>query len=116
MGFTISSHYCGGKKVKTTISLGESDLTCGMKMANDCNNHKQFKKKCCENDYQNIQVEEDYTPQSVDYTSNVNFAATFLLVNSNFVSLSLEKKFNYNNHSPPLIVKDIPVLIQSFLI
>lgn len=117
MGFTLSSHYCGGKKVKSALSFGESNISCGMQPDKGCDNHKkQFKKKCCENHYLNIEVEEDYTPQSVDYNFDINFTSVFLLIVSKFVTPILSDEYNYNLHAPPLIVRNIPVLIQSFLI
>lgn len=116
MGFTLSSHYCGGKKVKTVLNLGKSDISCGMKnMTKECGNHKQFKKKCCQNEFQEIQIEDDYIPQIADYNLDTKFAALFLFITSNIFNVETEEN-TFNNHSPPLLVRNIPILIQSFLI
>lgn len=116
MGFTLSSHYCGGKKVKTVLNLGKSDVSCGMKdVIKECSNHKQFKKKCCQNEFQKIQVEDDYTPQVADYNLETKFVSIFLYITSNILNVELEED-TFNNHSPPILVRNIPILIQSFLI
>ena len=48
MGFTVSSHICGGKKVKTVLSVGAADVSCGMeKNENNCATKKQMKPNCC---------------------------------------------------------------------
>lgn len=117
MGFTVSSHTCGGKKVKSVISVGSVDVSCGMeKNANNCATKKQMKPNCCQDEIQLIQNDEDYTQQ----LTNFDFSTDFLLA---FVTSYVELFENetseidfFADHSPPPLIKDIPVLLQTFLI
>ena len=117
MGFTLSSHYCGGKKVKTVLSVVNADVSCGMEeKKGDCTTGEQMNSACCQDEFQKIQMDEE----SIQPLTGVNFSADFLIV---FVGLYIdvfentitEKDF-FNDHSPPPLVKNIPVLVQSFLI
>ena len=73
MGFTVSSHICGGKKVKTVLSVGVADVSCGMeKNANNCATKKQMKPNCCQDEIQLIQNDEDYTQQITDFDFSFN--------------------------------------------
>ena len=117
MGFTVSSHVCGGKKVKSVVSIGTADVSCGMeKKANNCTSKKQMKKDCCEDEFVLIQNDEDFTQQvtSIDFFPNF-LIAFFVSYVELFENETNEIDFFIDNSPPPLI-KDIPVLIESFLI
>lgn len=117
MGFTISTHICGGKKVKTVLSIGNADVSCGMEKAqNNCASGQQMKSNCCQDEFQLIQNDEDYKQP----LTNFDFAPDFLIA---FVTSYVELFGNettkidfFTDHSPPPLVRDIPVLVQSFLI
>lgn len=117
MGFTVSSHICGGKKVKTVLSVGAADVSCGMeKNANNCATKKQMKPNCCQDEFQLIQNDEDFTQQVTDFQFSNDFFIAFL---TSYKELFYAEDFEYDfftDHSPPPLIKDIPVLIQSFLI
>jgi len=117
MGFTVSSHICGGKKVKTELSIGATDVSCGMeKNTNNCTSNKQMKSNCCKDEYQLIQNDEDFSQQITHFDFSPDFLIAFI---TSYVELfeneTTEIDF-FANHSPPPLIKDIPVLIQSFLI
>lgn len=117
MGFTVSSHVCGGKRVKTVISVGKADVSCGMeKNANNCASKKQMKPNCCQDEVQLIQNDEDYTQQLTNFDFSPDFLIAFI---TSYVELfeneTTEADF-FSDHSPPPLIRDIPVLIQSFLI
>jgi hypothetical protein len=117
MGFTVSSHICGGKKVKTELSIGATDVSCGMeKNANNCTSKKQMKPDCCKDEVQLIQNDKDYTQRLISFDFSPNFLIAFI---TSYVKLfeneTTEIDF-FLDYSPPPLIKDIPVLIQSFLI
>ncbi len=117
MGFTVSLHICGGKKVKTILSVGAADVSCGMeKNANNCATKKQMKPNCCQDEIQLIQNDEDYTQQITDFDFSTDFLLAFV---TSYVEL-FESETNeidfFADHSPPPLIKDIPVLLQTFLI
>ena len=118
-GFTISSHFCAGKRVKTAVSvIGNADVSCGMekeKKENNCDT-KQIRSNCCKDEFHKIQIDQNYTHQ----ITKVQFSSQFTVA---FATILYDLLFNpsgyirlIHTHSPPLLVKDIPVLVQSFLI
>ena len=122
VGITFATHYCGGKAVKTSIMLGQEDLSCGMaEMESSCKNHSQTptiqSKGCCENQYVQFEIEDDYNSQAtVEIPVDYNFVAAFVISYINLYSFDASAEAEYLNYAPPLLDLDIPVLIQSFLL
>ena len=117
MGFTVSSHICGGKKVKTVFSVVKADVSCGMeKKKSDCDTKPQMKADCCQDEFQIIQNDEDYTQQLTDFDFSDDFLFAFATSYSELLENETTDVDFFADHSPPPLIKDIPVLIQSFLI
>ncbi|NQX97049.1 MAG: hypothetical protein HRT73_04100 [Flavobacteriales bacterium] len=117
MGFTISSHICGGHKVKSVINIGITDVSCGMeKKKSDCETKSQMKDDCCQDEFQLIQNDEDYIQQITDFNFSDNFLIAFVTSYVELLDTETTEIDFYADHSPPPLIKDIPVLIQSFLI
>ena len=123
VGITFATHYCGGKAVKTSISLGHDDLDCGMADmdASPCKDQSDSpavkRKSCCENQYTQLSIEDDYNNPAVVKTAvDFQFVAVFVVTYLNLYSFNASTEAEYSNYSPPLLDLDIPVLIQSFLI
>lgn len=118
MGFTVSSHKCGGKRVKTVLNLGATDVSCGMEKTSKkkCAGEKQMKSNCCQDEFQNIQINDNFTQELTkesylsDFTILVVAELFDLLPNDNNTTLF------FRDYLPPPLVRNIPVLIQSFLI
>lgn len=121
-GFAVVTHYCGGKAVDSKIVIGHGELHCGMPdMKGDCKNESStenhFKKKpCCENEYQSLDLEDEFQPQVIDSSINLEFVAAFFMTLIGRTYNSENDKAEYLNYFPPLIERDITVLVQSFLI
>lgn len=117
MGFTVSSHICGGKKVKTILSVGAADVSCGMeKKANNCADSSIMKKNCCEDEFQLIQNDEDFNQQLTQFDLSTDFVLAFVI---SYFELHQGETITadcFKDNSPPPLIKDIPILIQSFLI
>jgi hypothetical protein len=121
MSVTFATHYCGGKAVKSSISLGHDDLTCGMTKMEDatCVNHSHeagiTKKDCCENKYTLLSVDDDFkNPTTVSPNLDFKFATAFIVA---YIHNYLFEKEEFNSlltHSPPLITQDRSVLFQVF--
>lgn len=125
MSITFATHYCGGKAVKSSFLFGQSELSCGMtdsgKKKSACKNHNPketlSKKRCCENKYTTLSVDDDYNETSI-VSPNIDFkfvtAFVVFYVNNYF----FEKKGanSFFAHSPPLIEQDRSVLFQVFRI
>ncbi|PCJ23029.1 MAG: hypothetical protein COA97_12555 [Flavobacteriales bacterium] len=117
MGFTVSSHICGGKKVKTTLSISKADFSCSMEeVKSSYSSEKQMKKSCCKNEFQLIQIEEDYIQELTEVDFSAKFFISLVRVRfALFENTTTEKDF-FNDYLPPPLIKDISILIQSFLI
>lgn len=120
LGLAMATHYCGGQAVKTGLTIGHGHLDCGMPdMDMDSEESKQGinANNCCENQYQFLEVEDDYRSSLVQITFNPDFA--FLVFAHSLFSVELAQKSSkvkYSHYSPPLLLRDIPVLNQIFII
>ncbi len=115
-GFTVSSHYCGGKRVKSDVSFVESDVSCGMQEEEtSCGDTQSLKSNCCQNEYQHFQLEEDYSSfETVKKVQNLKYLKKPVL--NVWLPSHLEKIEYYNDYSPPPLIKDISVLFRIFRI
>lgn len=120
MGFTVSTHYCGGKAIKSHLTLGKSALSCGMKktprMCNSDSQHEMTKKGCCENKYLSIDLDDDYQPVIADIDINVEFVFTFVYTYVQLIYFDVDREIAFSDYSPPPVRQDIQVLYQTFLI
>ncbi len=129
VNLAIDMHYCQGK-LKSVSFLGKAETCHDMasaKMPNWPHHTKMMspsegcsldKKDCCDNKSIHIQSDVDEVETSSELVVSQNlqhfvvaFVAVFLKNNS------LEKTtLSFQYYHPPIVVKDIPVLHQSFLI
>ena len=133
MGFAIATHYCGGMAVESKLMLGHETLDCGMATMvtadmdisnmdeQPCQSGQthalQFKKTpCCENEYQSLDIEDDYELTVVQPSLNFEFVAAFVVSFLKVAFLTEITSPQYANYSPPLIEQDIAVLYQVFRI
>ncbi|UTW63075.1 hypothetical protein KFE98_02665 [bacterium SCSIO 12741] len=122
MGITFATHYCGGKAVKASISIGMEDLSCGMNLQkSSCENHPfsstTLSKKCCENQYLQLGIEDSYKTSSQEVLpEQLKWVAAFVISYINLYLYTNSAEVAYLNYLPPLLDLDIPVLIQSFLL
>lgn len=117
VGFAINTHFCEGRAVDSSISMGVELLDCGMPMPNNNNNDEQFdKQSCCQNHHQVVEVDQNQNNPFPAFELNdiffVAFANTFLIS----VSGTQKVQGNYLTSSPPLVKQDIQILYQTFLI
>lgn len=121
-GFELVTHYCGGIAVETQIVVGHAELHCGMSnMETDCetgpSKRSSLKKKnCCENQYQSLDLETEFHPDFTFSSTNLEFISVFLINLAPRSYLFEDDKAKDLNYSPPPIKRDIPLLVQSFLI
>ncbi|MGZ0017730.1 HYC_CC_PP family protein [Yeosuana sp. AK3] len=117
MSFTIDRHYCGNTLVDTAVF--NKAKGCGMEMQVSTINSEcsTVKKSCC--------TEEQITVQGQDELQltfyNLTFEKQLIVASFTYAYLNLfeglpQQVIPYKNYTPPLIVKDIPVLNDTFLI
>lgn len=110
-GFSLHKHHCTITK-ETTTSISHVKNCCGTEDEKEC------PKGCCQDETEIIQLSTDL---SLPTTTHEFAPELFVAIIQHFVPNNLfdygDKTLSkYLNYKPPLILKDIPVLIQSFLI
>ena len=120
MGFAMAVHYCGGLAVESQLMVGHYPLDCGMPdmdMEDEPIKDIQLNPQdCCDNQYQFLDVDDDFLSAHLSLSFNVDLFITFIHTWLNVVLLSEADKPQYASYSPPLLLRDIPVLHQVFLI
>jgi hypothetical protein len=122
MGFTLSTHFCGGHAVESALAIGDTNVDCGMmEMVKNPVHHEHDttivnESACCSNQYSEYNIEDDYSGEltSVDVNNIFLFAFAYTYLSPNLNEIDNNRPYVYYD-SPPLIA-DIPVLNQSFLI
>ena len=126
VGFTVDMHYCGGQ-LKSFSFIGKAK-SCHEKAMVQCPHHKKMMaqskdntvdtKNCCNNKTLHFQADQDKQIQHYDFQLNQplqHFVKS--LVRVFFTNRVVEKETPaFAHYKPPLISRDIPVLIQSFLL
>ncbi len=117
LSFTVDKHYCGETLVDVAI-FGKAQ-TCGMEMEqNNSNKDCSITKKNCCSEKQEIIKGQDELKISFD-TLTFEHQTFIVLFTSSYVSLfeNIENKNAlYSDYSPPLVVKDIHKLDETYLI
>jgi len=116
MSFAINEHYCGGKLVDTAVFT--SAKTCGMEMQKDMPSEKtSVKNNCCKDIVKVVEGADDLklTFSDIEFEQQV-FIASFVYSYINLFDDSTKETISFKNYAPPLIIKDIQVLDNVFLI
>jgi len=116
MSFTIKKHYCGDTLVD--VSLFREAKSCGMEMqttsSRDCS---VLKKDCCSNEQIVIEGQDNLKLDFFNFNlQSKMFITSFIYVYNKMYEDVLNDNIHFKDYSPPLIVKDIQVLDQVYLI
>lgn len=106
-GLTLPKHSCKMEQQGITAKTGIS-----------CDDLGGCKKGCCDTDFEHFQLDQDQQTASVNFelsTQLSQFVAVFIAVFLTEVVVSTDTP-NFQTYKPPLILRDIPVLVQSFLL
>lgn len=118
MSFTINSHFCGDTLVST--SYFSEAKTCGMEMKQDTNIKKCSisKKNCCKDVIQLIEGLDNLKKSEFDSLSYDQqlFLTTFFYTCINLFEGLHNNVIPFKGYAPPLVVKDIQVLDEVYLI
>ena len=119
MSFTISEHYCGGDLVNTAVffEVDSCEMEMGMQIPStldDCNFNQE---DCCNDVVKIIEGQNELRPQSINFDFNQHvFIASFIYSYVNLFEGFNKNSVPFKNYAPPLLVIDIQVLDQVFLI
>lgn len=117
MSFTISEHYCGDILVDS--ALFSKAVSCGMEIQNpgptkDCSIQKE---NCCSDEIKQIEGQSELQTQVLDLTFDQQvFVASFVYTYINLFEGLSNNIIPFKNYTPPLLVRDIQVLDNVFLI
>ena len=117
-GLTYAQHYCGEFKMMEKITFGKEQLSCEMAMIDDaCGDENEDEHDCCDNQYTNISLDDNFAQASFDIIFNeaivVSLISVFVLDQS---EISNQEFPQFSEYHPPPILKNIPVLYETFLI
>lgn len=106
-GISVNKHYCGNHLASISL-LGDGGCTCGV-MEDEAN--------CCHTERSFFHVDDDFSVTPV-HTLTVQQASMLTILVCNLsVDFNTNEAFaSFKHYKPPIPDKDIPVLIQSFLI
>jgi hypothetical protein len=119
MSFTINTHLCGGRVESVAVFVDAS--ACSMNENPGCasDNHNPGgnlkKSDCCSDFSQLVEAQTDMkSTMSVDISASSY--ATQVVFTTLFLAVERSSHCSSNEYVPPLIDRDIQVLVQSFLI
>jgi len=116
LSFTVDMHYCGDVLVDTAI-FSEAE-SCGMDMHNSTSDEETVTKdSCCSETVISIDGDEEFNTTFEELTfEQQTFVATFVYTYINLFEVSEDNSTSFLDYSPPLVVKDILLLDEQFLI
>ncbi|EDM45024.1 hypothetical protein SCB49_02849 [unidentified eubacterium SCB49] len=117
-GLTYGQHFCGESKMMEALTIGELHLSCGMEVETDgCSTENAEDHDCCNDHYTNISTDENFTKASFDLGFPKTFITAFVSVFvMEQVPVSEREITLFLEYNPPPLLKDIPVLYETFLI
>jgi hypothetical protein len=116
LSFTVSMHYCGDTLVETAVF--QKVKGCGMAMEQPSSNDCAITKKNCCKDKQMLVVGQDELQLQVD---NISFGQQFFV--ASFIKTYIDlfegldtNVASYEAYRPPLVIKQIFKIDESYLI
>ena len=127
IGVSVNTHICKKEGVIKSYFVDFGECVCEVEIeeasAHKCCNkqtvEKTEQKGCCQDETAFFQLDFDYVTQIENLTLNPDLLFTSVLIYTIFTPLNIEENTNiveFNHYLPPIPNRDIPILIQSFLI
>ena len=118
-GITYAQHFCGGHQMMAKVTIGQERLSCGMALVKDlCDeSHQSDTHSCCNNLYTQVAFDDTVEQPIVEFQLTPPLKAnTTTFSASVYEILTLQKEVVYTIYNPPPLIKDFPVLFDTFLI
>ena len=118
-GITYAQHFCGGHQMMAKVTIGQERLSCGMALVKDlCDeSHQSDTHSCCNNLYTQVAFDDTVEQPIVEFQLTPPFKAnTTTFSVSACEILTFQKEVVYTLYNPPPLIKDFPVLFDTFLI
>ena len=120
VGLTMGTHFCGGHAVKHELMLGPADLNCGMPDMDQ--EHAPVEGTffeapgCCDNEYQTLEIEDDFKVSLEQLQISPDFIIVYFYTSLDSDLAAGRQQRIPTDYSPPLLLRDLPVLNQVFRI
>ena len=118
-GITYAQHFCGGHQMMAKVTIGQERLSCGMALVKDlCDeSHQSDTHSCCNNLYTQVAFDDTVEQPIVEFQLTPPLKAnTTTFSASVYEILTLQKEVVYTIYNPPPLIKNFPVLFDTFLI
>ena len=118
-GITYAQHFCGGHQMMAKVTIGQERLSCGMALVKDlCDeSHQSDTHSCCNNLYTQVAFDDTVEQPIVEFQLTPVFDVDKnAIINSVSEILTLQKEVVYTLYNPPPLIKDFPILFDTFLI
>jgi len=117
MSFTINKHFCGDNLVSTSIVLKADNCGMDMQKPSEQGACSILKKNCCKDEIQLVEGRDDLKLNFSDLNFQQQvFVTSFVITYINLFEGLDTFIVPFKEYSPPLVVKDIQLLDQVFLI
>lgn len=122
---TFGTHFCGGEAIETKIIFGKTHLGCGMMdmeapcdtpLKQDVDGISFENVPCCQNEFQTVQVTDEYVKEVAPQSFQVEFALVIIYTTPDLDLFSKSVNKFYTVRLPLLFENDIQALFQTFLI
>jgi len=119
IGFAVDMHYCKGE-LKSFSFFGKAKSCHEQKVVKPCPHHakmqlQQEESNCCDNETVYVQADIEKNISSAELVDLQQFVTIFVQVFCLETTFS-QQIFTSEYYKPPLIARDLPVLVQSFLL
>ncbi len=126
-GLSIDMHFCQDS-FKSFSLIGKAKNCHELAQTSTCKHHKvpaqeetgekTDKKDCCENRTVTLDSDQDQQIQTIDFTltKEIKQFVTAYIYAFHQDKITEEESISFALYRPPLIQRDIPILIQSFLL
>lgn len=117
MSFTVDMHFCG--KSLVDVSVLKKAATCGMEIQDNktSDKHGLEKKSCCSDHTITVAGQENIKASFEKFTFGQQLFITAFTYSYLNLYQSLESRIvPFKDYSPPLLVRDVLLLDQTFLI
>ena len=118
-GITYAQHFCGGHQMIAKVTIGQERLSCGMAAVKDlCDeSHQSDTHSCCNNLYTQVAFDDTVEQPIVEFQLTPPLKANTTTFSASACEiLTLQKEVVYTIYNPPPLIKNFPVLFDTFLI
>ena len=118
-GITYAQHFCGGHQMMAKVTIGQERLSCGMAPVKDlCDeSHQSDTHSCCNNLYTQVAFDDTVEQPVVEFQLTPVFEVdNNAIISSVSEILTFQQEVVYTIYNPPPLIKDFPILFDTFLI